>query len=149
MSSIKTISSSNPTKVIHKIFKMKEPYKLNIINFEKLKDMSYPTTKVKTYNWMLKVLDTKTTKEAYKLSIEIGIDSMTKMIVTILREPDPDGLYAKPSGIYQMKIEANTYPVVSKSDVFFLKLDIFETPTKFLKKLNELASLSLSTGLPF
>ena len=149
MSSIKTISSNNPTKVIHKIFKMKEPYKLNIINFEKLKDMSYPTTKVKTYNWMLKVSDAYITNEAYMLIVEIGIDSMTKMLVTILREPDPDGLYAKPSGIYQMKIEANTYPVVSKSDVFFLKLDTFETPTKFLKKLNELASLSLSTGLPF
>ena len=136
MSSIKPKKSNNPTK-------------LNIINFEKLKGMSYPATKVKTYNWMLKVNDAYITKEAYMLIVEIGIDSMTKMLVTILREPDPDGLYAKPSGIYQMKIEANTYPVVSKSDVFFLKLDIFETPTKFLKKLNELASLSLSTGLPF
>ena len=146
MSSIKTISSNNPTKVIHKIFKMKEPYKLNIINFEKLKDMSYPTTKVKTYNWMLKVSDAYITNEAYMLIVEIGIDSMTKMLVTILREPDPDGLYAKPSGIYQMKIDETA---LHKSDVFFLKLDTFETPTKFLKKLNELASLSLSTGLPF
>lgn len=129
--------------------KSNTPTKLNIINFEKLKGMSYPTTKVKSYNWILKVLDAYTTKEAYMLIIEIGIDSMTKALVTILKEPDPDGLYAKPSGIYQMKIEPNTYPVISKSDVFFLKLDTFETPTKFLKKLNELASLSLSTGLPF
>lgn len=136
MSSTKQKKSNNPTN-------------LNIVNFEKLKGMSYPTTKVKSYNWILKVLDAYTTKEAYMLIIEIGIDSMTKALVTILREPDPDGLYAKPSGIYQMKIEPNTYPVVSKSDVFFLKLDTFETPTKFLKKLNELASLSLSTGLPF
>lgn len=136
MSSTKQKKSNNPTN-------------LNIVNFEKLKGMSYPTTKVKSYNWILKVLDAYTTKEAYMLIIEIGIDSMTKALVTILREPDPDGLYAKPSGIYQIKIEPNTYPVVSKSDVFFLKLDTFETPTKFLKKLNELASLSLSTGLPF
>lgn len=126
--------------------KSNNPTKLNIVNFEKLKGMSYPTTNVKTYNWMLKVLDTKTTKEAYILGIEIGIDSMTQMMVTILREPDPDGLYAKPSGIYQMNIETtNLY----KSDVFFLKLDTFETPTKFLKKLNEIASYNLSTGLPF
>jgi hypothetical protein len=126
--------------------KSNNPTKLNIVNFEKLKGMSYPTTNVKTYSWMLKVIDTFTTREAYKLIIEIGIDSMTQMMVTILREPDPDGLYAKPSGIYQMKIETtNLY----KSDVFFLKLDTFDTPTKFLKKLNEIASYNLSTGLPF
>ena len=144
MSSTKPKKSNNPTK-------------LNIVNFEKLKGMSYPTTNVKTYSWMLKVLDTKTTKEAYILGIEIGIDSMTQMLVTILREPDPDGLYAKPSGIYQMKIETpgslshsqTLLPSWSKSDVFFLKLDTFETPTKFLKKLNEIASYNLSTGLPF
>jgi hypothetical protein len=115
--------------------------KLTIINFEKLKEYSYPdVTTPHSFVFQLRVTDISNTDNHYMLYVEYGADTFSKTHIKINRD-----ISTSPKGFDGYKIEV---PMISYIANTHFVLGNFESPLKLLKELSTYIKTEIET-LPF
>jgi hypothetical protein len=115
--------------------------KLTIVNFEKLKGVTYPTIPTPhSFIFQIKVNDISAGDEYYVMDIEYGADVFSKTSLKVERE-----ITTSNNGFYGYRIETKM-PAYTANTHFMLSQ--FETPQKFLKELSSYIKTEIET-LPF